>query len=167
MNYTNNYHLPQWVETDRILMEDFNDAMAGIEAGLGSNAQAAAAAQSAAQAAQSAAETADNKASAVADAYTPGNQPYAVGSYTGTGADMTITLGFRPKFVIISGMGTDVMLNQSDEWTTYFGLCDGTVLSNRLAFTDSGFLVRARHVAYDYFPDFTDTGRVYGYIAFR
>ena len=24
MNYTTNYHLPQWVETDRIQMEDFN-----------------------------------------------------------------------------------------------------------------------------------------------
>ena len=25
MNYTQNYQLPQWVETDRILMDDFND----------------------------------------------------------------------------------------------------------------------------------------------
>ena len=167
MNYTNNYHLPQWVESDRILMEDFNDAMAGIDQGIQGAKAAADTAESKADAAQAAAEIAQSSADAVADAYTPGNQPYAVGSYTGTGADMTITLGFRPKFVIISGMGTDVMLNQSDEWTTYFGLCDGTVLSNRLAFTDTGFLVRARHAAYDYFPDFTDTGRVYGYIAFR
>ena len=28
MNYTTNYHLPQWVETDRILMDDFNDMTA-------------------------------------------------------------------------------------------------------------------------------------------
>ena len=28
MNYTANYQLPQWVETDRIMMEDFNEAMA-------------------------------------------------------------------------------------------------------------------------------------------
>ena len=34
MNYTTNYHLPQWAETDRIMMEDFNDAMASIETGL-------------------------------------------------------------------------------------------------------------------------------------
>ena len=167
MNYTTNYHLPQWVETDRIQMEDFNDAMAAMDQGMAEAKVAAEAAQEAAGTAQAAAEIAQSSANAVADAYTPSNQPYAVGSYTGTGADMTITLGFRPKFVIISGMGTDVMLNQSDEWTTYFGLCDGTVLSNRLAFTDTGFLVRARHAAYDYFPDFTDTGRVYGYIAFR
>ena len=40
MNYTTNYHLPQWVESDRIMMEDFNDAMASIETGLSESAQA-------------------------------------------------------------------------------------------------------------------------------
>ena len=34
MNYTTNYHLPQWVETDRIMMEDFNDAMSDIDQGI-------------------------------------------------------------------------------------------------------------------------------------
>ena len=34
MNYTTNYHLPQWVEEDRIMMEDFNAAMEEIETGL-------------------------------------------------------------------------------------------------------------------------------------
>ena len=34
MNYTEKYHLPQWVKEDRIMMEDFNAAMAGIEKGL-------------------------------------------------------------------------------------------------------------------------------------
>ena len=34
MNYTENYHLPQWVESDRVQMEDFNAAMASIEEGL-------------------------------------------------------------------------------------------------------------------------------------
>ena len=31
MNYTTNYHLPQWVESDRVLMEDFNEAMESID----------------------------------------------------------------------------------------------------------------------------------------
>ena len=35
MNYTQNYQLPQWVETDRILMEDFNDAFSAIDGVLG------------------------------------------------------------------------------------------------------------------------------------
>ena len=34
MNYTTNYHLPQWVEEDRIMMTDFNEAMESIEEGL-------------------------------------------------------------------------------------------------------------------------------------
>ena len=37
MNYTENYHLPQWVKSDRIMMEDFNAAMAEIESGLTEN----------------------------------------------------------------------------------------------------------------------------------
>ena len=35
MDYTKNYHLPQWKKEDRIMMEDFNAAMADIETGLG------------------------------------------------------------------------------------------------------------------------------------
>ena len=35
MNYTENYHLPQWVETDRVQMEDFNAAMVKIDQTLG------------------------------------------------------------------------------------------------------------------------------------
>ena len=33
MNYTKNYHLPQWAETDRIMMEDFNWAFSDIDEG--------------------------------------------------------------------------------------------------------------------------------------
>ena len=34
MNYTQNYQLPQWVETDRILMDDFNDMTSALEEAL-------------------------------------------------------------------------------------------------------------------------------------
>ncbi len=34
MNYTENYHLPQWEETDRIMRTDFNQMCADIESGL-------------------------------------------------------------------------------------------------------------------------------------
>ena len=37
MNYTENYHLPQWVETDRIMMRDFNQMCKDIESGLTEN----------------------------------------------------------------------------------------------------------------------------------
>ena len=35
MNYTQNVQLPQWVETDRIMMADFNEAMAKVDQGMG------------------------------------------------------------------------------------------------------------------------------------
>ena len=41
MNYTEKYHLPQWVETDRVMMRDFNQMCRDIDAGLDRNAQAA------------------------------------------------------------------------------------------------------------------------------
>lgn len=31
MNYTKNYQLPQWEETDRVLMEDFNEANSQVD----------------------------------------------------------------------------------------------------------------------------------------
>ena len=34
MNYTQNYQLPQWEKTDRIMMDDFNDAMGKVDEGL-------------------------------------------------------------------------------------------------------------------------------------
>jgi len=37
MNYTKNYHLPQWVKSDRIMMDDFNRMCADLENGLTSN----------------------------------------------------------------------------------------------------------------------------------
>ena len=34
MNYTENYALPQWEKSDRIMMDDFNAAMEAIDTGL-------------------------------------------------------------------------------------------------------------------------------------
>ena len=160
MNYTTNYHLPQWVETDRIMMEDFNQMCSDIDEGIKT-------AQDTADTAESKADAAQTTANSVADAYTPGNQPYVVGSYTGTGADMTITLGFRPKFLILSGMESTITTNSTSTWDRYFGLCDGSILSLRVAFSDTGFTVYARGGSRQNFPDFTDSGRTYCYIAFR
>ena len=53
MNYTTNYHLPQWVESDRIMMEDFNEAMSGIDGGIAAAKTAADTAKTTADAAQS------------------------------------------------------------------------------------------------------------------
>lgn len=72
MNYTENYHLPQWKKEDRIMMDDFNAAMANLEEGI-------------------------TEAQTTADTL-----PYVVGTYTGDGATYrNIDVGFRPQFVII------------------------------------------------------------------
>ena len=41
MNYTQNYQLPQWVESDRILMDDFNDSYQKLETALSGKADSA------------------------------------------------------------------------------------------------------------------------------
>ena len=79
MNYTTNYHLPQWVESDRIMMEDFNQMCADIDQGI---------------------KTAQDTAEAL---------PYVTGSYTGNGSTQTINLGFKPSFVIITAQSADVI----------------------------------------------------------
>ena len=159
MNYTTNYHLPQWVESDRILMEDFNDAMAGIDQGIQG-------AKAAAETAQTTADTAEQKAEALAAAYTPSNQPFVGGTYVGTGEDTTVTLGFRPKFVVISGMQPGTQSNSTSDWDRYFALCDGNVLSGRVMFTDTGFVAR-REISGAFYPVLHVEGRTYCYIAFR
>ena len=159
MNYTTNYHLPQWAETDRIMMEDFNQMCSDIDEGIKT-------AQDTADTAESKADAAQTTANSVADAYTPDNQPYVAGTYVGTGTDTTVTLGFRPKFVVISGMQPGTQSNSTSDWDRYFALCDGNVLSGRVMFTDTGFVAR-REISGAFYPVLHVEGRTYCYIAFR
>ena len=93
MNYTKNYRLPQWVKEDRIMMDDFNAMNSSIENGLTRT-------DAKADSANTKSDTAVQIANAAANA-----KPYAVGHYTATGEDQEISVGFRPSFLIISGMG--------------------------------------------------------------
>ena len=167
MNYTTNYHLPQWVETDRIQMEDFNDAMAAMDQGMAEAKVAAEAAQEAAGTAQAAAEIAQSSADAVADAYTPDNKPCVVGTYTGNGGEMAVTLGFRPSFVIINGLQNSYDAMGMEEFAKYSGITAGPTMSRRVQFTDTGFLMKPSDPDNYYYPNFTESGRKYDYIAFR
>ncbi len=199
MDYTNNYHLPQWVKSDRIMMDDFNGAMGRIDTGV-ANAQstantaqstansaksiantakstadaaksAAAAAQSTANAAKSAASTAQSAADAAQSTADAARQeaavlPYAVGTYTGNNTQRTISVGFKPSFLIVSGMAS------TESSTTYIGeryiaATGGRVLKERCQFTASGFTLFPGDAAHKRFPDLNESGRVYDYIAFR
>lgn len=79
MNYTEKYHLPQWAEDDRILMTDFNQMCADIEAGL--------------------------KAAAGLP-YVVGS--YTGNGATAEEGGQHIELGFQPRFLQITGMGNGV-----------------------------------------------------------
>ena len=153
MNYTENYHLPQWEETDRIMRVDFNDAMANLEEGM-TNAQ-----------------TAADKAQKTADA--AAILPYAIGTYTGAGVNQEINVGFRPRLVIISGFKDSPAVINIEDFACFnicvFGNCwvlnTGNYLRTRLHLNLSGFIAIAQH--YYAFPNLTQSERVYDYIAFK
>lgn len=146
MNYTTNYHLPQWAETDRIQMEDFNQMCADIDQGI--------------KDVQETANTAQGVASA---AYCPTNKPYVVGTYTGTSSNMTITLGFKPSFLIISGRETSYPTG-APSISSYEVFTAGNVLTECVTLTDTGFTLYA--LADNVYPKLVEY-RTYDYIAFR
>ena len=95
MNYTANYQLPQWVDSDRILRTDFNSAYQKLDAALKTNADGLAA-ETAARAAGDAAK---------------GNCQLYLTSYVGTGGagagnPCTLTFPGEVHLVLISG-GTE------------------------------------------------------------
>ena len=154
MNYTKNYRLPQWVKEDRIMMDDFNAMNSSIENGLTRT-------DAKADSANTKADTAVQLANAAANA-----KPYAVGHYTATGEDQEISVGFRPSFLIISGMGDTELPNSDSAWTFYFGLTAGNAVPRRIGFTDRGFIVYQQR-ADVLRPDYSVNGKVYDYIAFK
>lgn len=149
MNYTKNYHLPQWVKEDRIMMEDFNRMCADMDAGLTKNARDAAsatsAAASAAAAVSSAAMAAAQEAQASADAamekakaaYASDNLPCVMGSFIGTGERHDIEIGFRPKFLLIWGTADGKQSSQ----TSYTILTTGVNAGNIVITLQTGFQV--------------------------
>ena len=139
MNYTTNYHLPQWDENDRIMGTDFNQMCADMEAGLNANADAA--------------EEAKTEALKL---------PYVVGTYTGDDAKYrNIDVGFRPRFVIICDN------QKSMPYSTGGAFAAGpNQPSLRLYMTDTGFLLDSTETQF-YYPEINRVGHTYDYIAFR
>ena len=91
MNYTANYQLPQWVETDRILMDDFNDSYSKLDAALKTNADGLAA------------ETAARTAALAAK----GNCQIYTAIYIGTGDGQPVSHIFpqKPLFIMVGQSG--------------------------------------------------------------
>ena len=149
MNYTEKYHLPQWEENDRVMRTDFNSAMAALEDGLQANASAT-----------------DQVKRISEAAYSSSNKPYVIGRYPGTGGSQTITLGFRPSFLIISGTKSTYDANGASRLAYYLGATSGENLSQNVQFTDTGFIVTPGATSRIY-PDLVNGVMTYEYIAFR
>ena len=163
MNYTTNYHLPQWVESDRIMMEDFNEAMSGIDGGIAAAKAAADTAESKADAAQDAAEAAQSSADAARstadNAYCPDNKPYVTGQYTCTSSFLNINLGFKPTLVIVSGdtdSGDEALWQYSAVIFPNYCAANAGINNNGFDVGDVGS-----------YPNLAQRNRRYYYIAFR
>ena len=122
MNYTQNYQLPQWVETDRILMEDFNDMTEKLDAALGDHAETLA------------------EHAAILPA--KGNCSIYTASYRGTDAGMPIVqLPGKPVAVlIICYIQKKIMLAVRDLMYGIIFSEEGFALSN-ITWYDNAFMV--------------------------
>lgn len=166
MNYTSKHHLPQWEKTDRILMEDFNLAMANIETGLSSAGDGAASAAAKAQASADSALAKANAAQASANkAYSPTNKPFTAGTYSGNGATLSLYLGFRPSFLIL----TNQSASPSQQVSQIAVVGPGGNLNTCVTLTSSGAEIvnpPSSGTASTY-PRMNNAGQTYSYIAFR
>ena len=158
MNYTTNYHLPQWAETDRIMMEDFNQMCADIDQGIKTAQDTADTAESKADAAQTTATAAQTTAGA---AYCPSNKPYVFGSYEGTSHNQHIVLGFRPSAVLIYECYSGDSAEEAAGGCSLH--CDDEISSN-VSPEDEGFHLR---IDYGGYPYTNRNGYTYVYMAFR
>ena len=91
--------------------------------------------------------------------------PYVTGSYIGDGSttNRTINLGFKPKFVIITGGSRST--SWDSEQIYRFALVGPSGTSTTMAgLTNTGFTVTNSSFQY---PQLNASGTEYGYIAFK
>ncbi len=133
MNYTETYHLPQWAESDRIMMDDFNQMCRDVESGINS-------------------------------------VSYKVGSYTGNGKEFAdggirVTLGFRPRFVIISKGWS--LTNAVSPFTFICTEHPKTDAERYFSLDDTGFTVGLYSPSSTYPIKLNLAGEAYDFVAFR
>jgi hypothetical protein len=89
-----------------------------------------------------------------------GELPYVVGTYVGTGGYMTLSLGFRPRMVLVTGG----RYTDGDSFWKYTAVITEDSPKFQAELTDDGFMVRNPT---SYLPWPSESGRTYTYIAFR
>ena len=152
MDYTPNFHLPQWNLDDRILMDDFNQFAASLDTALSLNQQAAQNAQEAAEEAKTLAQNAS-----------VGRLLLTCGSYTGTGGSQTINTGYWPMAVLVIGEQDP---NSSPRWFGHRDYCAFFVNGGDTPFSAvhlKDFVVREPGIAG--YPNLNKTGHTYYYIS--
>ena len=137
-NTSQNLGLHLWEPTDQVLRTEFNQNWQKID-------------------------TAVAEVQSVADAaYCPSNKPFVCGIYTGNGGTQTVSLGFRPSFVVVNGAAGRYESQSAP--LRYLGFfADGRTYEN-VSVTDTGFTVTRE--AYTY-PELNENLKKYAYIAFR
>ena len=146
-NSSEHLGLHLWEPTDQVLRTEFNQNWQKIDTAV-----------------NTAQETAEEAQDAAGAAYCPSYKPYATGNYIGTGANLTVTLGFKPSFLIIYG-GQLTYSTGVDDLPGYLLISNGSSLTEFVAFTDVGFtLIKRENTDY---PQLLLYGRTYSYIAFR
>ena len=162
MQRTNKYKLNIIETSDAFSPEPLNKNTEELEKALTALEAADAKLQTTLETADARLQTAVQKAQSTADfAYKPGQMPYVTGTYVSTGADVTINLGFRPSFVIISGSSST---GQNTSLGPFNAFTAGNIITGHVTFTNTGFIARATG---NTFPDVSRSGRQYDYIAFR
>ena len=154
MNYTGNYHLPQWVETDRVQMEDFNQMCADIDQGITEEREAREAADASLTTLVTQAQTTANTALSAL--------PYVVGHYTSDGEERHISVGFRPSAILFHG----TYQTGSNGGNNYSLFTDGSAYSGKVSFTDDGFTVKVESSTMPH-PNINLSGRKYAYLALK
>ena len=96
-------------------------------------------------------------------AVTAAEKPYATGNYTGNGGTQTITLGFKPLFVIITGQGYSGGVSTT-ALLGYIAFSGGSQITESLKLGTTGFTVTH---ADRYYPATNEENKTYSYIAFR
>ena len=159
MEKTANYGLPKWVGTDPIKMDDFNDLTHKLDSALKAESDAQTALQTALAAVKSTAE----------GVYSSENKPYTTGSCTGNGGTKTISLGFKPSFLVIAdGVDSDRYTGSHPLWMGTPGQIEGSI-ANVLGITDTGFSVTDSKYNNSGWPALwlSTKGNTYSYIAFH
>lgn len=160
MKQTTKYKLNLIEASDPFGPEALNQNTQAVEDKLAALDAASAAHDAAIQTAQATANAARTTANA---AYSPNQKPYVTGSYVGTGADLSINIGFRPSFLIIDGTPSLAVQTNLQLLCGYFVATAGKIMSQCVTFTNTGFTV---HVVTGY-PDLTHKSLTFDYIAFR